>query len=227
MTTEWWGDDVGLLDKDHALSAGPLSNICNCCHGAPAGDTSTQENTQHSKSSSAWCVLHCHMQRWLDAVLKFPLSCHAPPAKTSQAPWSWVPGLSQKALRRQQEMGFSCQMPIYKAYGRRDWTFHPAKKRSTLQALIKLCPSRENLSVREHSSVSSASLTSKPSFAHSVPISLCKHPQRRLGERQNKVGGGGRGKCEEMANVTKSCLFVFIPMALKFSKSNLLATDMT
>lgn len=32
---------------------------------------------------------------------------------------------------------------------------------------------------------------------------------------------------EEMANVTGSSLFVFIPMALKFRKCNLLTTDMT
>lgn len=43
-------------------------------------------------------------------------------------------------------------------------------------------------------------------------------------ERHNTRGGGG--KCEETANVTRTSLFVFIPMALKFSKSNL-ATDMT
>lgn len=52
---------------------------------------------------------------------------------------------------------------------------------------------------------------------------LVERPNGRVGVEGLVVGVG----CKETANVTRSCLFVFIPMALKFSKSNLLATDMT
>ncbi len=102
--------------------------------------------------------------------------------------------VSQRAPRKKQEMGFSCQMPTYKAYGLRDWTvLLLKKKRSTLQALIKLCPSRENLSVWGHSSDSSASLTSKPSFAHLMPISAMQTFIKGLVEGQNKWNAGWEG----------------------------------
>lgn len=121
-----------------------------------------------SQTGPAGCCLHfCFLV----------MLCY-PPAKTSQSSIVTRPRDSdrvfQKTPRKAPEMGFSCQMPIYAAYGLRDRTFSP-RKTSNLQTLIKLCPSREDLSVWGHSSVSSASLTSKPSFAYLMPISLRKH----------------------------------------------------